>query len=169
MTRRSIASVGARAFAQKGVTAGAKVSKRDLCAVRQRTGHASEHLHRRTGPTAKRLSLRALHPLFFATLTLLGLIAWSAVAFIGHRTGRSADELIAGPAAMLLHGGLMLVTAVGVGWFCGRAFEGLSFGALGWTSARGWWRDLLCGVAVGAGLFLSLPSSRGRSRAYVSR
>lgn len=92
---------------------------------------------------------------FFAALALLGIIAWSALVSIGQRTGLAVDELVAGPVAMLVHGGLMLAAAVGVGWFCGRAFEGLPCSALGWTVARGWWRDLLFGTVVGAGTFLA--------------
>lgn len=45
---------------------------------------------------------------------------------------------------------LLLLTATLVGWGCGRLFESLPFHALGWTPHRGWLRDLLTGLLVGA-------------------
>jgi hypothetical protein len=45
---------------------------------------------------------------------------------------------------------VLFVPAALVGWACGRALEDLPWRALGWALHRGWMRDALAGLAVGA-------------------
>jgi membrane protease YdiL (CAAX protease family) len=45
---------------------------------------------------------------------------------------------------------LIFVPAAVVGWACGRGFEDLPWRALGWALHRGWLRDTLTGLLLGA-------------------
>ena len=45
---------------------------------------------------------------------------------------------------------LMLIVALVIGWLCGKFLEGLPFRALGAWFTRGWFRNLLVGLAVGS-------------------
>lgn len=52
--------------------------------------------------------------------------------------------------AMLMTGLVTLVSALLVGWVCGKMLEGLPFRALGAWFTKGWLRNLVAGVLVGS-------------------
>jgi hypothetical protein len=45
---------------------------------------------------------------------------------------------------------VLFVPAVLLGWGCGRLLDGVPWRAQGWTTHRGWLRDLLLGSLIGA-------------------
>jgi membrane protease YdiL (CAAX protease family) len=91
------------------------------------------------------------------------LIIFIVVAyFLGHMLFRAIPYVLAlalGPSTSqsilesnwghLLQAVVLFVVALLAGWACGAALEGLPFRALGWTTHRGWLRDLLAGSLVG--------------------
>jgi hypothetical protein len=48
-----------------------------------------------------------------------------------------------------LQASVIFIVALLVGWACGATLEGLPLRALGWTTHRGWLRDLLMGSLIG--------------------
>ena len=55
----------------------------------------------------------------------------------------------AGTLGFVVQSFILFVTALVVGWACGRLFESLPLRALGWAPHRGWLRDLLIGSLLG--------------------
>jgi uncharacterized protein len=56
---------------------------------------------------------------------------------------------LAGTLGHILQSFILFLSALVVGWACGRLFEGLPLRALGWARHRGWLRDLLMGTLLG--------------------
>jgi uncharacterized protein len=66
---------------------------------------------------------------------------------------------------------ILIVWVALVSWFCLHFLEGLSFAALGYAPHRGWWRDLLFGFALSAGMVLFvvlLQSSAGGTQVQLN-
>ena len=57
---------------------------------------------------------------------------------------------LAGTLGYFMQSFVLFITALLVGWGCGRWFEDLPLRALGWARHRGWLRDLLLGTLLGA-------------------
>ena len=69
----------------------------------------------------------------------------------------NAEARLAGTLGYLAQSFVLFTTALVVGWGCGRLFEDVPLGALGWSPHRGWLRDLLAGTLLGV-LSLSLAA-----------
>jgi uncharacterized protein len=54
------------------------------------------------------------------------------------------------PVMLIANGILALIPALFAGWFCGRLLEGLPFRALGAWFSKGWFKNLVLGIVVGA-------------------
>lgn len=61
----------------------------------------------------------------------------------------NVDARLSGTLGYLLQSFILFMTALLVGWACGRFFEDLPLRALGWARHRGWLRDLLWGTLLG--------------------
>ncbi len=59
------------------------------------------------------------------------------------------NERLAGTLGYFVQSFVLFITALLVGWGCGRLFEDLPLRALGWARHRGWLRDLLLGTLLG--------------------
>lgn len=60
------------------------------------------------------------------------------------------NERLAGTLGYVVQAFVLFLTALAIGWGCGRLFEDLPLRALGWARHRGWLRDLLLGTLFGA-------------------
>ena len=83
---------------------------------------------------------------YYTVLTSL-FIAVAAAFFL---SSSNAEARLGGTLGYLLQAFAIFSAALVVGWGCGRLFEDLPPGALGWRRHRGWLRDLLAGSLIGA-------------------
>ena len=87
--------------------------------------------------------------IFFAGFIVAAIIIGAAGGAIIYSLG---VPLAPGTSSFLVANGvLMLIPALLVGWLCGKYLEGLPFRALGTWFTRGWFRNLIAGLLVGAG------------------
>jgi membrane protease YdiL (CAAX protease family) len=83
------------------------------------------------------------------------------VSFIGR--GRAA-ALYQSSFSFLIGALVLLGAATVIGWGCGRIFEDLPFGALGWSPHAGWLKNFSVGSAVGVASLLLAAGSAAVTR-----
>ncbi|GAC1396609.1 MAG: hypothetical protein NVSMB56_11430 [Pyrinomonadaceae bacterium] len=89
--------------------------------------------------------------LYLLTLILLGGFLALALSRILSALARQTNDAYWQDIAGVLSSEITtLGIALGIGYVCGRVFEDLPFLALGCLPQRGWWRDFMFGVFVGA-------------------
>lgn len=94
----------------------------------------------------------------FQAATFLFLTPLAAVWFVGTSPGDSVASLTGSPTILLLSSISSLVAVFLSLWLAGRFLDRRPFGDFGFRLNRGWWLDLVFGLALGAvlmsGIFL---------------
>jgi membrane protease YdiL (CAAX protease family) len=80
---------------------------------------------------------------FALAVLIVGGFAGLTLQVLGLATGGSSAVLLANALSVL-------IPALLVGWLCGKFLEGLPFRALGASFTRGWIRNLVVGIFIGA-------------------
>jgi hypothetical protein len=81
---------------------------------------------------------------FFVFFFITTLVAYGILTSL--QMGITADSFL----AIFVQFSVIIAGAAGLGWLCGKAFEGLPFRALGCWFTKNWLRDLFYGLLIGA-------------------
>ncbi|MBI1760202.1 MAG: CPBP family intramembrane metalloprotease [Acidobacteria bacterium] len=83
----------------------------------------------------------------FVSIAVLPRIAAAFVTLPAPATAKTEAVFEMSGAMIVVYLALVIWVAL-VSWFCLHFLEGLRFGALGYALHRGWWRDVLLGLAM---------------------